>query len=645
MDLRHLRYFAAVAEEGGFVRAARRMHISQPSLSRQVRALEEDLGAPLLERGTTGVRATAAGAAVLEAARAASAALAEGVRHARLAERGAFGTCVLGVGRLVMAAKPIGDLVTDLRASSPDLRLVIREVEVAGRWDALRRGDFDAAIWGGTPLDEDWVGSEPIFGDSVTSALVAADGPLATVDEADPAVLVKEPVQLPRLTGLGAVWPQVRAFFVAATGCEPRVEEHDNYPSIWASVAAGRGWTPVPSIHASHPFAGTTGVRVRGLAIPLSFRIWWNRLAETPIVRNVVGTLLKPGSSGAGASSPRSESAGTDDRPPHGIELRHLRAFHDVCDEGGLGHAAERLGLTASGVARQIRSLEREIGAPLFKRTAGAFELTAAGKVFASAAARVAEALDDLPTKARVAAGLPDPGMTLAVVLPAIAAGIVGEATELMRKRRPQTSIKIADLATPLQAAAVASRAVDAGISHVYPGVIHDARIQRTRLADDVIDSALISVDHPFAARERLRAPELADVPLIFVARSFHPPLYDALTGALAALGLVPRDEGTQESLGAVWSLVAHGLGWGFGTRSQRSRPPPGTKAVPIEGLALPWGLDLLSRAGESRPAVLDFLACVREAARAQSAVSSPLGGPRAPRKKRNGSYEPVRIA
>jgi DNA-binding transcriptional LysR family regulator len=64
MELRHLRYFAAVAAQGSLSRAAERLHLSQPSLSRQIRQLERDIGTPLFERTTNGTTLTPAGTAI-----------------------------------------------------------------------------------------------------------------------------------------------------------------------------------------------------------------------------------------------------------------------------------------------------------------------------------------------------------------------------------------------------------------------------------------------------------------------------------------------------------------------------------------------------------------------------------------------------
>src|SRR3954467_15725181 len=92
LDLRRLRYFTAVATELSFVRAADRLHMTQPALSRQIRALEDDLGVSLLRRGPIGTALTRAGNQLLQDARPILAAAAAAQRRTRLAggERARF---------------------------------------------------------------------------------------------------------------------------------------------------------------------------------------------------------------------------------------------------------------------------------------------------------------------------------------------------------------------------------------------------------------------------------------------------------------------------------------------------------------------------------------------------------------------------
>jgi DNA-binding transcriptional LysR family regulator len=97
IELRHLRYFVAVAEEAGFTAAARRAHVTQQVLSAQVRQLEDAVGTPLLSRTSRGVVLTAAGAAFLDVAREILAALDRGVAAARNAGRSVSGRLVVGL--------------------------------------------------------------------------------------------------------------------------------------------------------------------------------------------------------------------------------------------------------------------------------------------------------------------------------------------------------------------------------------------------------------------------------------------------------------------------------------------------------------------------------------------------------------------
>ena len=96
MELRQLRYFVAIAEEGNFSRAARRLHVSQPPLSTQIKSLEDELGMRLLERSNRGVSLTAAGSVFYEETRAVLARLEHARGKALRADRGDIGMLAVG---------------------------------------------------------------------------------------------------------------------------------------------------------------------------------------------------------------------------------------------------------------------------------------------------------------------------------------------------------------------------------------------------------------------------------------------------------------------------------------------------------------------------------------------------------------------
>jgi len=119
MELRHLRYFIAVAEERSFLAAAARLRVAQSALSKQVRDLEDELGATLFERGPRGVNLTASGRAFLVEARRTLDVASRAVATARGAARAAPASCTLPMG----SWPPTGSA---LNGSSPHFTLETR---------------------------------------------------------------------------------------------------------------------------------------------------------------------------------------------------------------------------------------------------------------------------------------------------------------------------------------------------------------------------------------------------------------------------------------------------------------------------------------------------------------------------------------
>lgn len=178
MDLspRKLRYFIAVAEELHFGRAAGRLYIAQQSLSAQIRELETEIGARLLDRTTRKVELTPAGEIILAAARKALSTLDQAVEDARSAAQGVTGT--LKVGFIFAAALELTrPILGEFRTRFPSVTVELREYDFTDTTAGLVDGWADVAIVR-PPLSADGIAYETLFIEPRV-VLVAQDHPLA----------------------------------------------------------------------------------------------------------------------------------------------------------------------------------------------------------------------------------------------------------------------------------------------------------------------------------------------------------------------------------------------------------------------------------------------------------------------------------
>ncbi len=217
-ELRHLRYFVAVAEELSFSVAARRLFVSQQALSRIVQQLERELGVKLFERTTRSVRLTAAGEAMLVWARRSTVAADKAVDAARRAELGEDVRPLrldLSATSLFTAAK----ILRRLRTDHPDLPVELVEDGVARGLDALLDGRLDALLGLAThcppDLNADLIRREPV--------LLGMGGhhDLARLDTVPVARLSDVDLLLPSDTA-AAEWVEFVALFCAQAGVRPR---------------------------------------------------------------------------------------------------------------------------------------------------------------------------------------------------------------------------------------------------------------------------------------------------------------------------------------------------------------------------------------------------------------------------------------
>lgn len=148
-----MRYFVAVAEEKSFTRAAARLHLAQPSLSRQIRDLEEELGVPLLHRGKGGLTLTAAGNEYLAQARRILADSDAAVRVAQAAGRSEHRQLLIGTIEPLMSSGLLTTILKNFASLHPDIRVDLRELFSVDQLRLIAGGELDAGFVYRPPKD------------------------------------------------------------------------------------------------------------------------------------------------------------------------------------------------------------------------------------------------------------------------------------------------------------------------------------------------------------------------------------------------------------------------------------------------------------------------------------------------------------
>ncbi len=238
MELRHLRYFVAVAEELHFGRAAERLHIVQPALSKQVSALEQELGVQLLNRTKRRVSLTDAGEAFLGEAREVLRQSTHAIETARRAARGEHGRLEIGyVGPAIESILP--GIVREYRDRYPDVKLDLHELTSLMQMRRLREGVLDVGFLR-TRANDDELVFRSVFRESILLALPCGH-PLAAREEVLLEQLADEPfVQIPRRRE-PATYDRLIAFCRNAGFSPNIVQEAERVPSVLGLVASGVG--------------------------------------------------------------------------------------------------------------------------------------------------------------------------------------------------------------------------------------------------------------------------------------------------------------------------------------------------------------------------------------------------------------------
>jgi DNA-binding transcriptional LysR family regulator len=300
MELRHLRYFVAIAEERSFTAAAERLWVAQPGLSTQIRRLEAELGVRLFERHTRGVDLTEAGALFLERARAALAAADAASSVGSDLQGGVAGT--LRVGLATPARwKGTAALLDRFARERDGVELTVLEGDGGTLWHDLREGRLDAVIAPSSFASPDLrtlkLGTEP------WAVLVAEGHRLAGTGPLDSQQLQGERIAVTAHHD-GAAQDRMVADVLGELGVSAAMMRSAPGPALYRSIARGEAIALTTA-----PMALPCGVLARPLNTPreVPFELLWRGETPSPALAEFV----------------RVAAASSDDAP---ATRNHLRA-------------------------------------------------------------------------------------------------------------------------------------------------------------------------------------------------------------------------------------------------------------------------------------------------------------------------------
>ena len=287
MELRHLRYYTALAEELHFGRAAKRLGIAQPALSQQIRQLEQELGVELVLRGNRRVRLTSAGTVFLDRARTTLEQASEAVRLAQQAGRGEIGHIAVGVVTSALYGI-FPDVVRVFRQRYKDVHLTLHELTLVDQTQALRAGRIqvsflrppleDPELSMRTIHEEPWLVALPSTHRLTKSARV----PLRSL-AGHPFIL------FPRELASG-LYDQIISMCQRA-GFSPKVVQEAQMQTIVSLVAAGIGIALVPASLENLRRRGVSYRPLKGATPKVQLAVVWRRDDTSPLLRSFLAVV------------------------------------------------------------------------------------------------------------------------------------------------------------------------------------------------------------------------------------------------------------------------------------------------------------------------------------------------------------------
>ncbi len=283
MELRHLRYFVTVAEELHFGRAATRLAIVQPSLSQQIRQLEDELGFPLLYRTKRSVELTDAGKVFLAEARQVLAQVREAKRAAQRAYRGEVGRLVVGyISSSTYDLLPL--MLRVYRERYPAVEVALRELTTQEQLRALEEEYIQVGLLR-LPISAPLVHVEVVRREPIVCVL-PEEHPLTMHERIAVSLLANEPFVL-QASQRGAGYSVQLLQLCLSSGFSPNViQEVTEMHTIVSLVAAGMGVSLVPLSARNIRSQGVVYRELEGTATLTEMAVAWRHDTQSALVQN-----------------------------------------------------------------------------------------------------------------------------------------------------------------------------------------------------------------------------------------------------------------------------------------------------------------------------------------------------------------------
>lgn len=288
MELRHLKYFIAVAEELHFGKAAIALNMSQPPLSRQIKQLEKEIGAKLFTRTKRSVELTDAGKLFLEQSNQIFNKLESACESARKAHNGEIGK--LSIGFSGSWSSELLRLLRDYRSKFPHVEVLLQQLSTTEQVRALNEKRIQIGILC-PPIDSDLFNLRVIHHAPFVVAL-PQNHPLAKdTSPIDPIYLKEEPfIMTPRKTGPGYYDTIISIFHQA--GFSPKiVQEAEGVFTILTLVAAEVGVSLVSTLALEHPKPGVVFRNLKDNVTTMDLSLAWRKDESSPIVNTFLNTF------------------------------------------------------------------------------------------------------------------------------------------------------------------------------------------------------------------------------------------------------------------------------------------------------------------------------------------------------------------